>query len=447
MSRRRSKRRILPDTPVMASIEQLAHDGTGVARIEGKTTFIQGALPDETVQFKYTEMKNQYDKGLCIEVMTPSPLRVKPKCHYYDICGGCSLQHLKIEEQIAAKEVQLLNHLKHTGKTTPKSILPPLTGKSWGYRHKARLSVKYVIKKEKVLVGFRERLSGRFIADIEQCEVLHPAVGLLIHDLKQMIATLSNYQDIAQCEVAIGDNQNALILRHLSTLTDSDLAILGEFGKTHCIKWYLQSGGPDTVKPLDGDEAFLTYDLPDWGLTMSFKPTDFTQVNPSINAKMVSLALDLLDLTKEDRVLDLFCGLGNFSLPIASQSKEVIGVEGSDDMVERARMNAHLNQLDNTQFFSADLFKSLEAFEWANQTYDKVLLDPPRAGALELCQKIERFQAKRIVYVSCSPQTLARDSDVLVNEKGYTLLKAGVMDMFPHTSHVESIALFEKKGA
>jgi 23S rRNA (uracil1939-C5)-methyltransferase len=446
MSRRRSAKKRLPQEPVRATVETLSHDGNGVARIEGKATFIQGALPNEVINFLYTEKKKHYDKGYCTEVLSPSPLRAKPKCVHYEICGGCALQHLKSEEQIKEKSLALISHLKHIGETEAGEVLAPLKAKKWGYRHKARLSVRYVEKKEKILVGFRERLSGRFIADIEQCEVLHPAIGLLISPLKKMIRELNNYREIAQIEVAISEEQNALILRHLSPFTDNDKTILSDFAKTHDITWYLQSGGPQTVQPLNDSEPLLFYTLPNWDLTLYFKPTDFTQINPSINAKMISLAIELLALNKDETVLDLFCGLGNFSLPIAGFSKQVTGVEGSDEMVQRATMNAEKNNIENTDFHQADLFEDISAYQWANKQYNKILLDPPRAGALALCQQIERFAAKKIVYVSCSPQTLARDTRVLVHEKGYRLISTGVLDMFPHTAHVESIALFEKKG-
>lgn len=444
MGRRRRGKSRLPQSPVTTSIEGFSHDGAGIARIDGKATFIQGALPGETVTFQYTEQKSQYDKGQCLEVITPSPLRANPKCQHYAICGGCSLQHLLPEAQVQLKEKELANHLEHIGKTILSEKLPSLEAKKWGYRHKARLSVRYVEKKEKVLVGFRERLSGRFIADINRCVVLHPVIGELIEPLKAMILDLSNFKDIAQLEVAIGDKQNALIIRHLTLFTEADIEILQRFAKSYDITWYLQPGGPDSVHALN-DTPMLSYQLPEWDIRLDYKPTDFTQINPSINNKMVSQALKLLDPTSTDTVLDLFCGLGNFSLPLASQVKKVIGVEGSLEMVERATMNAKKNGLTNTQFFEADLFKPIEGFDWASITYDKILLDPPRAGALSICQNIERFNARRIVYVSCSPQTLARDTGVLVHEKGYRLLKAGVMDMFPHTAHVESIALFEKE--
>lgn len=446
MGRRRGRAKKIPQELITANIDNFSHDGAGIARIEGKTTFVQGALPNETVQFKYTDIKNQYDKGVCVSVLSPSPLRAKPKCQYYDICGGCSLQHLNTDAQIEMKQSELLEHLKHLGKTSPLHILPPLTAATWGYRHKARLSVRYVNKKNKMLVGFREKLSGRFIADIERCEILYPAVGDLISELKVFLETLSNHKEIAQCEVAVGKGKTALILRHLSPFQQTDLTALKSFAKLHEIKWFLQSGGPDTIKPLEGNDMYLQYRLPSWDLLFQFKPQDFTQVNPSINEKMVNLAIELLSPDPSDKILDLFCGLGNFSLPLAKRCAEVVGVEGSEEMTERACMNAALNQIHNTAFFAADLFKSIEGFAWAKQHYDKLLLDPPRAGAKEICEQIERFGARRIVYVSCAPQTLARDTEILVHQKGYTLIKAGVMDMFPHTAHVESIALFEKKG-
>lgn len=447
MSRRnrQANKSVFTKIPQHAVIDNLSHDGLGVARIEGKATFIHGALIGESVDFMYTEKKGQYDKGVCLTVKDPSPLRVKPKCKHYDVCGGCALQHLHIDEQIRVKERELVTHLKHIARIDIKETLPPLRSNSWGYRHKARLSVRYVEKKEKVLVGFRERLSGRLIADIDRCEILHASIGLSIDALKEMIRSMSVYKHIAQIEVAVGEQQSALILRHLEPLTEDDKTLLRVFALKHNVSWYLQPAGPSSVHSLDKDVPLLHYQLPDWSLNFRFKPTDFTQVNPDMNIKMVRQALNLLDLNAEDNVLDLFCGLGNFSLPIATQVNCVVGVEGSQEMVLRASMNAMDNRITNAEFHHADLFKDSLNYDWSNKSYDKILLDPPRAGALALCQQIERFNAKRIVYVSCSPQTLARDAGVLVHEKGYDLMNAGVMDMFPHTSHVESIALFEKR--
>lgn len=445
MARRNQRNTRMDKTPQTASIEKLSHEGSGIARIEGKATFIQGALPGEQISFIYTEKKKDYDKGIIAEVFESSADRVTPPCQHYDVCGGCSLQHFNVAKQIDFKEKVLLENLQHIGGAIPNETLAPLKGDHVGYRHKARLSVKYVRKKQDILVGFRERLSGRFIADIEQCEVLHPKVGHLIRPFRTLLLQLSNFEDIAQIEVAVGENKTVLILRHLSPLTNDDLILLQVFAEKHQICWYLQPGGNDSIHPLDAkDTEELFYTLPSFNLKFSFRPNDFTQVNPSINQKMVPLALDLLDVQPTDDVLDLFCGLGNFSLPLAQKAQSLVGVEGCDKMTARAYSNAQCNNIDNVAFYQADLFQSIDEAPWAQQTFDKILLDPPRAGAKEICEQIERFGAKRIVYVSCASATLARDTRILI-DKGYMLECAGVMDMFPHTAHVESIALFVKK--
>lgn len=445
MSRRRHKRATIDKTLQQAVIEKLSHEGSGIARIEGKTTFIQGALPGETVMFIPTENKKDYAKGIATEILTSSEDRVPPPCPHYDVCGGCSLQHFDAEKQIQFKEQVLLENLKHIGEVEPKRILKPMQGDKLAYRHKARLSVRYVEKKESVLVGFRERLSGRFIANIETCSILHTSTGLLIRPFRNLIGTLSNFRKIAQIEVAVGENKTVLILRHLEPFNENDFVLLEDFADKHNICWYLQPGGNDTIHPLiEGDDDDLTYTLPDFNLRYHFRPNDFTQVNPSINRQMIPLALDLLAIETSDRVLDLFCGLGNFSLPIAQSALEVVGVEGCDIMTKRALSNAHLNNIHNVAFYRADLFETIDDASWANSTYNKILLDPPRAGAKEICEQIERFNAERIVYVSCASATLARDSKILIS-KGYKLIEAGVMDMFPHTAHVESIALFVRK--
>ncbi len=446
MARRRRQSARIDQTPTQAIIETLSHEGCGIARMEGKTTFIQGALPGETVNFIYTEKKKDYDKGITSEVIKAAPERVSAPCQHYDVCGGCSLQHFDANKQIDFKASVLLENLKHIGNAIPNEVLAPMRGDQLGYRHKARLSVRYVIKKEAVLVGFRERLTGRYIANIEQCDVLHPSVGLLIRPFRDLIAMLSNYQQIAQIEVAVGENKTVLILRHLEPFEEGDFEHLHAFADKHNVCWYLQPGGNDTIHPLKEEEDDdLIYTLPELDLTFYFKPNDFTQVNPSINKQMVPLALDLLAIESTDRVLDLFSGLGNFSLAMARLALELVGVEGCDKMTQRALSNAQRNDISNVSFYRADLFESIDDAPWAQQSYNKILLDPPRAGAKELCEQIERFNAEKIVYVSCASATLARDAKILIS-KGYTLESAGVMDMFPHTAHVESIALFVKNN-
>jgi 23S rRNA (uracil1939-C5)-methyltransferase len=436
-----------PDpTPQNAKIVNLSHDGKGVARIEGKATFIQGALPDETVEFQYTRKKKDFDEGRLLTVIEASPLRVEPKCPHYQMCGGCSLQHMSEQEQIHFKQEQLLDLLSRFGHTQPQEVLPSLTSAHWNYRNKARLSVRYVEKKQAAMVGFRERNNPRYITEITQCPVLNAKLDADIIPLRNLIDSMEDKHCIAQIEVAAGDVEIALIFRNLTPLTANDELKLEEFAKDYQYKIFLQPGGPDSVYcfyPPKSSE-FLTYDLPDYKISFQFHPTDFTQVNSELNRSMVKLAIELMELKSSDKVLDLFCGLGNFSLPMAQFCSKVVGVEGSKTMVERAYMNAKSNHLSNVDFYAANLDDIAEVNNLVQQSFNKVLIDPPRSGALEIVKQIDTLNPERIVYVSCNPVTLARDTDILVNQKGYVLLKAGVMDMFPHTTHVESIALFEK---
>ncbi|RUR19662.1 23S rRNA (uracil(1939)-C(5))-methyltransferase RlmD [Legionella sp. km535] len=436
-----------PDpAPQRAHIDNLSHDGKGVARIDGKATFISGALPNEQVEFQYTRVKKDYDEGRLLSIIEPSPLRVEPKCPHYQLCGGCSLQHMNEQEQIHFKQDQLLDLLTRFGHTSPQSILPPLTSAHWNYRNKARLSVRFVEKKQSALVGFRERNNPRYIAEITQCPVLHAKLDADIIPLRNLIDSMEDKHCIAQIEVAAGDSEIALIFRNLSPLNANDELKIQQFAEQYHYKIFLQPGGPDTVHCYYPEKAsdYLTYQLPDFGIKFQFHPTDFTQVNAELNRKMVSLAIELMDLKSSDKVLDLFCGLGNFSLPMAKFCSKVIGVEGSKTMVDRAYMNAQANGLSNVEFYAANLDDITEVSKLTHQSVNKILIDPPRSGALELVKQIDSINPERIVYVSCNPITLARDTDVLVNQKGYVLIKAGVMDMFPHTAHVESIALFEK---
>jgi len=443
MGRRRRRSRI-PAEPVRLEIESLSHDGKGVAHVEGKTVFVTGSLPGETVMARYLKKHKRHDEATVTEVIKASEQRIEPRCKQFGVCGGCSLQQLSDADQIEAKQASLLETLSRIGKVTPASILPPLTNDSpWGYRRKARLGVKFVEKKGKVLVGFREKGTG-LLTDTEVCHVLHPSVGLLITPLSALIYDLSIRDKVPQIEVAIDDSQCILIFRILEPLSSQDQASLLDFGQQHGVIIYTQSGGPETVAPLNGEAVILNYALPDYDINNHFLPTDFTQVNTDINRKMIRLALQLLQTGEDDKVLDLFCGLGNFTLPIARTVREVVGVEGDTDLVERAKQNAEANGIQNTRYYVANLFESIENQPWHKEKFDRMLLDPPRSGAYEIVQQIEHFNADRIVYVSCYPGTLARDLDVLVNEKGYTLEAAGVMDMFPHTGHVESIALLTK---
>ena len=433
-------------TPVTARIEKFSHDGRGIARIDGKTTFIQNALPDETVIFQYTQQKRDFDEGRVVSVLEPSTHRVDALCPHYALCGGCSLQHLDGQAQIHEKQALLLDLLARIGHCQPEEVLPPLAGPLWHYRNKARLSVRYVEKKQATLVGFREKNNPRYITEINECPVLNKRVDTEIGRLRSMLDSLDGRDRIAQIEVAAGDDDVALIFRNLSPLSSQDEEKIREFARAVNFRIFLQPAGADSVYLLypDGNN-FLTYRLPEDNITIQFHPTDFTQVNAGLNRLMIQEALKLLALEPQDIVLDLFCGLGNFSLPMARHCLKVIGVEGSDAMVARAGMNAAANGLINTEFFSANLEDASTFVRFNQPGISKILLDPPRAGAMEIVKNIDKFNPQRIVYISCNPATLARDADILVNQHGYRMVAAGVMDMFPHTAHVESIALFEKE--
>ncbi|ASG68487.1 23S rRNA (uracil(1939)-C(5))-methyltransferase [Francisella halioticida] len=446
----RSRRRKLKEGIFEAEIMSLSHDGRGIAKVDGKTTFIPFTLPGEVVKFEYTFSKAKFDEAKIVEYIKKSPDRITPKCDFFELCGGCNLQHISNNAQVEHKQETLLNQLKYIGEgVQPKNVLEPLlTDNTEGYRNKARLGVRYVTKKGKILVGFRER-NGRFLAEIDRCIVLNPLVGEKINEIAKFIESLSIYNQIAQLEIAIDDNRPAIIFRHLEPFTNEDLAKLKSFGQENNYWIYLQSKGPDTIYRLHPDRENLPTKLsyePIDGIEISFEPNDFTQVNNDINKKMIKKAIELLDISKEDSIIDLFCGLGNFTLPISKYAKAVIGVEGESTMVQRAIETAQHNSISNVKFYAANLFESFEDKEWfSNFEYNKMLLDPPRAGAQEVCQAIEKFNVEKIVYISCNTATLARDAGILVNQKGYKLVSAGVMDMFPHTMHVESIAVFEKK--
>lgn len=439
----RSRRRKLPQEPVAATIESMSHDGKGVTHLDGKATFIHGALPQEEVMFRYSKKTKNHDEGIAIEVIKPSKDRVEPPCEHFALCGGCSLQHLSVEHQLQSKQNALMEAFKRIGKVEPEQILPPLTtGTSLGYRRKARLGVKYVAKKGKVLVGFRERGSG-FLADLTACKVLHPKVGNLLTPLGDLMFEVSIRERIPQIEVSMGDDECVLVFRILEPLTPEDEQLLIAFAKEHSVAIYTQDAGPDSIRPLS-DPVQLSYRLTNYDLTLEFLPNDFTQVNTELNRLMLGHALELLQPEKSDRILDLFCGLGNFTLPIAQRCEEVVGVEGDSELVQRARANAELNQIGNSRYYTANLYENLEKEPWLSERFGKALLDPPRSGAQEVLEHLPKLGIQRIVYVSCYPGTLARDAGILVNDLGYKLRSAGVMDMFPHTAHVESIALFEK---
>jgi len=446
---KRARRKRLPQELVEVTIESLSPEGRGVAHVNGKVVFVDFALADEVVEFKYTRVSKKFDEARAVTILKASSQRVEPICAHFTVCGGCSMQHQAHEAQIQSKQAALMQQLQHLGQTQPANILSPLRGPLKHYRQKARLSVKYVPKKDKVLVGFREK-GNSFLADILACPVLHESVGLRIKDLSDLLITMKARSVIPQIEVAIDDSKTALVFRHLEDLCDEDKSALTEFAKRYDLQIMLQSGGPDTVSALwPQDPPPLSYTLKEQAVTIEFQPNDFTQVNSEINQLMVSHALQMLALNSEDKVLDLFCGLGNFTLAMAKQCASVVGVEGAQSMVVKARENAQRNNIANVAFYAADLSRDISSEIWLNkagvsQSYDKILLDPPRSGAMEMLKYIGKLKAKRIVYVSCNPATLARDTHVLVHEYGYTLEEAGVMDMFPHTAHVESIVLFTK---
>ncbi len=444
MTRRRRRSR-LPEGEFEAEIADMAHDGRGVTRVDGKATFIQGALPGERVRFRYIKVKRSHDEGAATAVLEAAPERVAPRCPHYALCGGCSLQHLAPEAQIQAKQGVLMDNLRQLGKVQPETVYPPLVNEApWGYRRKARLGVKWVPKKGRVLVGFRERGSSK-VADLSECHVLHPRVGRLLPALSELIGGLSIRDRVPQIEMSMDDERCVLIFRVLEPLSEADQERIIAFAEQHQIVPYAQPGGPDTVAPLEPPGVDLSYRLPSEALTLGFLPGDFTQVNTEINRKMVGRAMELLAPGPNDRVLDLFCGVGNFTLPLARYAGSVVGVEGDAGLVRRARENATRNALQNVEFHTANLYEPLEGEAWPREPYDMALLDPPRSGAQEVLPLLPKLGVRRVLYISCYPGTLARDAGILVNEQGYRLLGAGVMDMFPHTAHVESIALFERQ--
>ncbi|MDL0430543.1 23S rRNA (uracil(1939)-C(5))-methyltransferase RlmD [Marinobacter sp. TBZ242] len=442
MSRRR--RKALPTEPVRCVIENLSHDGRGIARDNGKAQFVDGALPGETVMARFISSRSKFDELRAVEVLEADAARITPPCDFADLCGGCSLQHMAGDAQIRFKEDTLREHFAHFGGIEPEEWVAPMRSPALGYRRKARLGVKYVPARESVLVGFREKRNS-FLTDIDRCVVLDPRIGERITPLREMLHGLDAHRRIPQVEVACGDQEAAMVFRNMDPLSESDTAALIRFGQAHDLHIYLQPKGPDTVHriwPESGEER-LSYHMEEFDLTMKFHPMDFTQVNAGINRTMVHRAVEWLDVRPEERVLDLFCGLGNFTLPLARRAAQVVGVEGDDAMVVRGRENAELNGLSNVAFHGADLQADFTAQPWAAEGFDKILIDPPRSGAQEVCEYLTAFGAKRIVYVSCNPATLARDAGVMVRN-GYRLVRSGVMDMFPHTTHVESMAMFER---
>lgn len=410
--------------PELATVESLAHDGRGVARLDGKAVFVDGALPGERVMLRRTRSHRRYDEAVTVEVLQAAPGRVAPRCEHYGVCGGCSLQHLDETLQLEAKQGHVAEQLARLGRVEPDRWLAPLTGPAWQYRRRARLGVKYVRKKGRVLVGFRERASP-YVAELRRCHVLAPPAGDLVEALAATIGELSIRERLPQVEVAVGER-----LRRFATESGVDV--------------HLQPGGLDTVAPLAGPVAPLSYRLPAFDVTIEFRPTDFIQVNGALNERIVAQTVDLLDPRPAEAVVDLFCGLGNFTLPLARRAGRVTGVEGDAGLVSRARANARLNGIANAAFEVADL-SSAPGAGWAAEAWDKALLDPPRLGAAAVLPALAAGRPSRIVYVSCHPGSLARDAGQLVHEHGYRMVAAGVMDMFPHTAHVESVAVFEPR--
>jgi 23S rRNA (uracil1939-C5)-methyltransferase len=437
-------------------IESIDHEGRGIAHADGKVIFIEGALTGERVTYSSYRKKNNYEQAKVEQILKQSFMRVQPKCPVFGVCGGCSMQHLETRAQVAVKQRVLEDNLQRIGKVKPEVVLPPIYGQAWAYRQRARLSVRHVLKKNKTLVGFREQ-NGKYVADMQHCEILTPKIADLLPLLGELNEKFTARDILPQIEVAVGEHVDVLVLRILAALTPSDEALIREFADTHHVQFWTQTKGPETVVPFYPlDAPQLSYSLPEFAITMPFAPTEFTQVNSDMNRLMVSRAMRLLKPQAGERIADFFCGLGNFTLPIARSGAQVLGIEGSDALVKRARQNAEYNGLDQNslslrgrggvgvEYRAMNLFEMDETALAKLGHFDKWLVDPPRDGAIELMRSITpEIAPQRIVYVSCSPSTLARDAEVLVHAKGYTLKAAGVMNMFPQTSHVESIALFE----
>ncbi len=440
----------IDQTPFALDIVSLGHDGRGVARRPdgdanaGKTVFVSGALPGERVMAKQTAKSRHFDEAATVEVLSASVDRVEPRCPHFGVCGGCVLQHLAEEKQILSKQQVLIDNLQRIGHVQPDILLPPLTDAAWGYRRKGRLSVRRVEKKDKTLVGFREA-DPRFVADLSVCYTVIPQIGEKLGAISALVDAMDGRRDIPQIEFIAGDATVALVFRHLQPLSDRDRDALVAFAQANDFAIFLQPGGIDSVHALWPEVAPLSFALAQWNIELNFRPLDFIQVNAGLNQKMIAKTLELLDVQPDDRVLDLFCGLGNFTLPLARVAREVVGVEGEAGLVTRARENAAHNALANVQFHAADLAQDLSGHAWMRAGFDRLLLDPPRSGADVVLKQLPLKGLKRIVYVSCHPASLARDAGYLVNERGWKLMAAGAMDMFPHTAHVESIAVFEPK--
>jgi 23S rRNA (uracil1939-C5)-methyltransferase len=438
-------------------IKSLDADARGVGHLEnedgtpGKVIFVEDALPGERVSYEVKRKKKNWEAGRMVTLQRASSMRVEPRCEHFGYCGGCSMQHLEPTAQVAMKQRTLEDNLWHLSKVKADNIMRPMYGPTWGYRFRARLSVRHVAKKGTVLVGFHERASA-FVADIKFCHILPPHLGAMLMPLRELIGSLSIYNGVPQIDVAVGEETTVLVLRIMAPLSNKDEELLKAFADQWGIQWWLQTKGPETVAPFYPLGKELYYTLPEFGVRMPFKPTDFTQVNHQINRALVHKALTLLEVQPNDRVADLFCGLGNFTLPLATQAREVVGIEGSAILSERALENAKANGLsEKTTFYTRNLFEATAEDLVALGRFDRMLIDPPRDGAIALVTALAElregghaeFLPQRIVYVSCSPSTLARDAGILVHRAGYVMKKAGVVNMFPHTSHVESIGVFE----
>ena len=429
-------------------VADLTHEGEGVVRASeagGKVVFVAGALPGERVTFRRRSFHKSHDEAALIEVLDPSPSRVVPRCAHFGVCGGCALQHLDPAAQIAAKQKELAENLARIGNIEPAEWLPPLLGPHWNYRRRARLSSRFVAKKGRSLVGFREK-QGKYVADVERCEVLAEPVGSLVGTLAVLLTGMKRRESIPQIEVALSDGERVLVFRVLDPLPEEDLEALRAFERAQGLRILLQPGGLHTIAPLTPGPVDLHYRLEDFDVKLEFGPSDFVQVNAAINQAMVARAIELLEIGPQDRVLDLYCGLGNFTLPMARRAAGVVGVEGEAGLIARARSNATLNGISNAEFVVADLSVAPDlGLPWLRGGFDKVLLDPPRVGAREVLSAVAHLAPSRVVYISCHTGSLARDLGVLTHELGFRLRSAGVLDMFPHTTHVESIAVLDRK--
>jgi 23S rRNA (uracil1939-C5)-methyltransferase len=444
-----ARHRPLVTEAMVGRVDALNHDGWGVVRA-GKTVFVAGALPGETVEYRVRVRERSHDEAELLRVIEPAADRVEPGCAHFGTCGGCALQHLAPASQLRIKDESLRETLRRIGKVEPREWLPPLSGEPWGYRRRARLGARYVHAKERSLVGFREKMSS-FVADITRCEVLAAPVGAMIAPLSQLVTSLSVPTRIPQIEVAVGDNLTVLVMRVLSPLNAADRELLRAFECAHGVRWLLQSGRPDELEPVSGEMPALWYELPAYGVRLAFEPADFIQVNGAMNRLLVDHVLGLLKLDAGSEVLDLFCGLGNFTLPLATRTRRVVGIEGDAGLIARARANASANGLSNAVFHVANLAgddaaaRCLALAEGGR--YSHVLVDPPRTGAVDVLGALARLRPERLAYVSCHPGSLARDLGLLVTEHGFSLQAAGIVDMFPHTSHVESVAILDGPGS